>query len=577
MSERTMKKNRKYKEISATALGNIRESARGRATFSDVYPERLATRCLNVGAETLLLSEIRPGSSSVHFEWVCEKNPTHLWAGTPNNRTTYGCKFCWNEARSEVLQKAKTNLGNLLKDRYPDHFAQLIKASSASGREINGAELAANSRAIGIWDLACGHGPFSSRIGDRIRADSSHGCKQCSNAESGKRSRLASVVKKGSLRTLFPQIAAEWLYPVNGYLNGSEITSSTCSARSNIKVMWQCLAINRSGEICGHQYLAVIADRTADNHGCSICKKLNSCGQKKREQAVLDHGSIYDHPLLSQEFRRVLNLDRTHLTDLDISVESNYRCEWECSYHPGQIFEASPSSRIRGRVSETGITGCMVCGEEKRRASGFIRALENSSSITELFPDLAAQWEVCIDDPTRTADNTTAGSHLNVRWKCGRKAKHASWVAPVYSRTSGAQCPSCNFSKGELATDHEMRILGLKFTPHLHVKDLLGMMQKSSGGISGMMSYDFAIMGADNLPCGLVEFHGKQHYEPVNFRGSSRSQEQLQSAFELGLQRDHIKRNLADKLGIPLLEIPYWQIDSIKYMLTDFLGEIHGY
>jgi hypothetical protein len=117
-------------------------------------------------------------------------------------------------------------------------------------------------------------------------------------------------------------------------------------------------------------------------------------------------------------------------------------------------------------------------------------------------------------------------------------------------------------------------MLGLKFTPHLHVKNLLGMMQKPKGDISGMMSYDFAILGSDNLPCGLVEFQGEQHYKPVNFRGSSRSQEQIQRAFELVLERDEIKRNLASELGIPLLEIPYWQIDSIKYMLTDFLGEI---
>lgn len=339
-------------------------------------------------------------------------------------------------------------------------------------------------------------------------------------------------------------------------------------------MIWKCSAINRSGEVCGHQYPAVIADRTTDNHGCSICKKLNSCGQKKREQAVLDHWSIQDHPLLSQEFRRVLNLNRTHLTAVDISVESSYRCEWECSYHLGQIFETSPSSRLRSESDDGAITGCMVCGEERRRASGFIRALENSSSIAELFPDIAAQWEVCIDDPTRTAENTTAGSHLDVRWRCGRKVKHRSWVAPVYSRTAGAQCPSCNFSKGELAADNEMTMLGLKFTPHLHVKNLLDMMQKSKGGISGMMSYDFAILGSDNLPCGLVEFHGKQHYEPVNFRGSNRSPEQIKRAFELGLERDEIKRNLANELGIPLLEIPYWQIDSIKYMLTNFLDEI---
>jgi hypothetical protein len=132
-----MMKVRKYKEISATTLSSIRGSVKRKATFSDVYPTKLATRCLNVGAETLLLNEIRPGSSSVYFEWICEKNPTHFWPGTPNNRTTYGCKFCWNEARSEKLQKAKTRPDNLLKARYPDHFAQLIKASTIVGREVD--------------------------------------------------------------------------------------------------------------------------------------------------------------------------------------------------------------------------------------------------------------------------------------------------------------------------------------------------------------------------------------------------------------------------------------------------------
>lgn len=62
----------------------------------------------------------------------------------------------------------------------------------------------------------------------------------------------------------------------------------------------------------------------------------------------------------------------------------------------------------------------------------------------------------------------------------------------------------------------------------------------------------------------VIEFQGKQHYEPNSYMGG-------QKDFELRQVRDDIKRKYCKENNICLLEIRYDEIDSIKEILTDFL------
>jgi Zn finger protein HypA/HybF involved in hydrogenase expression len=147
--------------------------------------------------------------------------------------------------------------------------------------------------------------------------------------------------------------------------------------------------------------------------------------------------------VLSVEFRALFDSTRAYLTAADISLESNYRVQWECSIHPGTFFSASPSARLRAEREDGSITGCDLCGREKRRISAQERGVERSGSLTQFYPLLAKEWVACIEDPRRTADNTSPGSNLQVKWQCQIHAHHNPWTTTVSSRTTGADCPDC--------------------------------------------------------------------------------------------------------------------------------------
>ncbi|MFA5617724.1 MAG: hypothetical protein WDK95_12845 [Syntrophorhabdaceae bacterium] len=82
------------------------------------------------------------------------------------------------------------------------------------------------------------------------------------------------------------------------------------------------------------------------------------------------------------------------------------------------------------------------------------------------------------------------------------------------------------------------------------------------------LRFDFAVFNNDNLSF-LIEYNGKQHYEPVSiFDG--------QKGFKKAVIRDEIKRNYCKDNAIRLLELPYsLSVDEIKNkILTESLETV---
>ena len=63
----------------------------------------------------------------------------------------------------------------------------------------------------------------------------------------------------------------------------------------------------------------------------------------------------------------------------------------------------------------------------------------------------------------------------------------------------------------------------------------------------------------------LIEFHGEQHYKSINY-GNNKT--------DLGYRKkmDKIKREYATSNNIPILEIPYTDIDQVEEAVNQFLG-----
>jgi hypothetical protein len=82
------------------------------------------------------------------------------------------------------------------------------------------------------------------------------------------------------------------------------------------------------------------------------------------------------------------------------------------------------------------------------------------------------------------------------------------------------------------------------------------------------LRFDFVVT-SNNIPVVAIEFDGQQHYEPFAFNGNNNKYE----SFKLTQINDNIKTKYCYDSKIPLLRIPYWELedDNIGYLLWDFL------
>ena len=77
------------------------------------------------------------------------------------------------------------------------------------------------------------------------------------------------------------------------------------------------------------------------------------------------------------------------------------------------------------------------------------------------------------------------------------------------------------------------------------------------------LHFDFAILDNRNV-LGLIEYDGKQHFEPVEFFGGT-------NGFEQTKMRDEIKNTYCAIKNIPLLRIPYTlSFDDIKTQIYEY-------
>ena len=102
-------------------------------------------------------------------------------------------------------------------------------------------------------------------------------------------------------------------------------------------------------------------------------------------------------------------------------------------------------------------------------------------------------------------------------------------------RISG--CPGCRTPKGELEIQQFLENNEIEFEQHKTFEDCKDTRE---------LSFDF-YLPEYNL---LIEYDGKQHFEPIEFFGGK-------TEFEKQLRRDKIKNRYAAENNIPLLRIPY--------------------
>ena len=142
-------------------------------------------------------------------------------------------------------------------------------------------------------------------------------------------------------------------------------------------------------------------------------------------------------------------------------------------------------------------------------------------------------------------------SHSPILIKCPEGHTYKSTWA---SFQSGKRCTVCKESIGENKIRLWLENNGIEYKKEYSFNNLYGE--------KGKLRFDFAIFKNNQLEK-LIEFDGEFHFiQKPNFNNLKQQQ-----------KYDSIKNNYCDKNSIPLLRIPYWEVNNIEKILEKELKE----
>lgn len=312
-------------------------------------------------------------SSNKQFWWKC-KTCGHEWKAPAYRRTKgMGCPACSGNVVIPGINDLSTTRADLLGEWNYD------KNVGINPRDY----LAGSNKKVWWICKKCGY-EWEAVISNRSRGNN---CPKCAGKV---------VDSKRSFLTLYPEIAKEWAYDLNGDLRPENYLPG-----SDVHVWWRCEK--------GHCWQAHISHRIRNNN-CPYCgNKLLLCGYN-------DFATVYPDMLKEWD-------SDNEITPNQVLSGSNKKVKWICS--KGHKWEASISNRIRGR-------GCPYCNNRITNPG--------ENDLQTLYPELASEWN-SEKNGLLTPSDVTPGSNKKVWWKC--KKCNGEWDAIIWSRVKGRGCPFC--------------------------------------------------------------------------------------------------------------------------------------
>lgn len=129
------------------------------------------------------------------------------------------------------------------------------------------------------------------------------------------------------------------------------------------------------------------------------------------------------------------------------------------------------------------------------------------------------------------------------------------WEANFKTLRDGKGCPLCKSSKGERAINKYLIDNNYSFEREYSFKD----------SEIKSLRFDFAVNLNNKVY--LIEFDGKQHFNPEAQFGDNNKEDK----FNKLKTNDERKDTYCKNNNIPLLRIPYWEIDNIHNLIENFL------
>jgi hypothetical protein len=325
-------------------------------------------------------------SSTRRVWWQCPENRSHVWQGSPYERTREGrtCPYCrgWAVNDSNSLSTLRPNVakqwhptrnGKLTPDMVTEHSSRLVWWRCVK-----------NDKHV-----------FQAKICWQASTDKPR-CPRCCPRR---------TMPEKSLAVRSPELATQWHSTLNG-----DLTPTDVSPHSSKRIWWQCPA--------GPDHVwQQTPNVRAQGAGCPFC--AGHFASSTNSLALL-------HPQLAAEWHPTKN---GTLKPTDVTPGSSRRVWWRCSRNHDHVWAVTITERVQG-------SRCRLCFAEDRA-----RASKGYSLKTE-YPDVAKQWH-STRNGTLTPDQVYPKSQKRVWWQCSKRKSHV-WDAVIATRTySHAGCPFC--------------------------------------------------------------------------------------------------------------------------------------
>jgi len=279
-----------------------------------------------------------------------------------------------------------------------------------------------------------------------------------------------NIKYKKSVSMTHPHLLKEWDWELNEK-EGLDPYKLTYGSKK--KANWKCRK--------NHKWKTTIYHRTAKKNptNCPYCanQKVNedNCLTKLKPELIKEWSS------------------KNKIKPTEILPNSNKKIWWKCEKCKSEWI-VSPNQRCIGY-------NCPYCNSKKVNKS--------NSFFHNTSKQLLKEWD--FKKNKIKPKEITLNSGKKVWWKC--KNGH-NWKSFVYHRThkkNPTNCPICNESKGEKEVDKILKQLNIRYKREYKFKNLK---QKR---------FDFAIFKKyKHKPYAVIEYQGKQHYEPVTFGSTSK-------------------------------------------------------
>ena len=269
-------------------------------------------------------------------------------------------------------------------------------------------------------------------------------------------------------------------------------------------------------------------EKIADRKGL-VSGGVQSCGCLRASRV----SAAITIDLTGQRFGKLIVLEKIDYKDTPNRSEALWRCQCDC----GNLTTVKGTNLREGRTKSC---GCL----QRETAS----KLGTKDEVGNRYGKLTVIERIG-STPKQTA-----------LWRCQCDCGNLKEATGIMLRSGHVQSCGCMISAGEQKVASYLQQRGIEYKSQFSCETL-----RTCN--NGFYKFDFAILGQNHSPIGMIEFNGKQHYISSDFFGAV---EEIQT-------RDNNKIEWCKACNIPLLIIPYYFTDNEIYSaLEQFIKEVAG-